>query len=260
MNIVNYITHIAKEHVREMEEKFHDEIRQSIRYTREYKNDCNKTVDKERLTTSNQFPKLRIIDTDSVTALYTSDYDDHIGMLNFASYKSPGGRFIEGSRAQEEAICHESTLYNVLKEYEDSFYKPNRERLNHALYHSNLLYVPGVVFERNDIVKLCDVITCAAPNKGVARRYNMVSEEEYLTELRDRIDSVLFSAYDNNIQCLILGAFGCGVFKNDPEDVANVFKEFIDGKYAGAFKEIIFPIPKDNKSVNLEVFRNVFNK
>ena len=262
MTVVNYIAHIAKTHTKEMEEKYHDEILNSIRYTREYKDGCANT-----LTSSNhQSPfsggktKIRIIDTDSVTALFTSEYEDSIAMLNFASYKNPGGRFIDGSRAQEEAICHESTLYNVLKEWDSKFYEPNRSRLNNALYHSNLLYVPSVVFERNDVVRTCDVITCAAPNKGVAMRYKMASDEEYIKELTNRIDAVLFSAYDNNIRCLILGAFGCGVFKNSPEDVAKIFKMFIDDKYAGVFKEIIFPIPKDNKNGNLKVFRDIFNK
>ena len=261
MTIINYIAHIAITHTKEMEEKYHNEIQNSIRYTKEYKDGCATTVTSNLQSPfSNTKTKIRIVDTDSVTALFSSDYNDDIAMLNFASYKNPGGRFIDGSRAQEEAICHESTLYNVLKECEEKFYEPNRDRLNNALYHSNLLYVPDVIFERNDVIKRCDVITCAAPNRGVALRYKRVSDEEYFTELSNRIDTVLYSAYDNDIRCLILGAFGCGVFKNDPHDVAKTFRHFIDTKYKDVFKEIIFPIPKDYRNGNLDTFRSTFDK
>ena len=264
MNIINYMGHVAKQHTVEMENKYKDEIKKSIKGVKEY----NEETIQDNIISSEYKTSVHIIDADSVTAIFSSqftkqenpDIDNKIAVLNFASYKNPGGRFIEGSRAQEEALCHESTLYNVLREFEESYYKPNRDRLNNALYHSNLLYVPRVVFERGSIYTFSDVITCAAPNKGVAMRYGRVSESEYVATLKERIDMVLYSAYDNHVDSLILGAFGCGVFKNDPNDVALVFKEFIESKYNGVFKQIIFPIPQDNKGMNLDTFRKVFNK
>ena len=39
---------------------------------------------------------------------------ESICALNFASYKNPGGKFMDGSSAQEECLCHESILYEVL--------------------------------------------------------------------------------------------------------------------------------------------------
>lgn len=263
MKPINYMGYIAKQHTKEMEEKYKDEIINSIKNTKEYK-DISPVPEVNNSRKENT--KIRILDLDSVTALFSTvlssqeSISPNVAILNFASYKHPGGMFIEGSRAQEEALCHESTLYNILKEFDDSFYRINRDNKNHALYHSNLLYVPDVVFERNEGKVIADVITCAAPNKGVACRYKMVSEEEYMESLRHRIDSLLYSAYDNNIDYLILGAFGCGVFKNNPEDVANVFKSFLDIKYHNVFKEVIFPIPRDKKGVNLQVFRKVFEE
>lgn len=264
MSVVNYMAHVAKQHTAEMESKYTGEIKTSINGVKEYTED---TI-RENVISSNYKTNVHILDMDSVTAIFSSKFKEQINpniniriaVLNFASYKNPGGRFIDGSRAQEEALCHESTLYNVLKEFDESYYKPNRDRLNNALYHSNLLYVPRVVFERDSIYAFSDVITCAAPNKGVAMRYGKVSKERYLETLRERIDAVLYSAYDNHVDTLILGAFGCGVFKNDPSDVAVIFKEFIDTKYNGVFKEIIFPIPQDKKRMNLDTFRKVFNK
>ena len=57
------------------------------------------------------------------------DIFNNIGILNFASYKNPGGMFLRGSTAQEEALCHESTLYNVLIKFNDTYYKSNRENI-----------------------------------------------------------------------------------------------------------------------------------
>lgn len=46
-------------------------------------------------------------------------------VLNFASYCNPGGGFLNGTMAQEEALCRSSTLYEVLTEQEDKFYNSN---------------------------------------------------------------------------------------------------------------------------------------
>ena len=89
-----------------------------------------------------------IAPTDTVSAIfqYTSEQDGKIAALNFASYKHPGGMFIKGSSAQEESLCHASFLYNVLKEFEDSYYKENRKNLNRSLYTNKALYSPNIKF------------------------------------------------------------------------------------------------------------------
>lgn len=55
----------------------------------------------------NQKPAFTLTDMDSVSCLF--NLSDKI--LNYASYKSPGGFFLEGS---PEALCHESNLYPIL--------------------------------------------------------------------------------------------------------------------------------------------------
>ena len=59
----------------------------------------------------------------------------------------------------------------------------------------------------------CDVITCAAPNKRAAQRYCNVSDEENSRVLESRIDFILDIAKRHKIDILVLGAFGCGVFR-----------------------------------------------
>ena len=179
---------------------------------------------------------------------------EKIAALNFASYKHPGGGFMKGSSAQEESICHESNLYNVISQFGDSFYAENNEDKNKALYRDKGLYSPDIVFERGNRQALCDVITCASPNKKVAQKYCYVSDSQNYKALESRIKFVLDIAEDNNVDTLILGAYGCGVFGQDPIEVANLFKQELRGR---SFKKVVFAIPK-GRNGNYDAFRRVF--
>ena len=182
---------------------------------------------------------------------------DKITALNFASYKNPGGMFLNGSSAQEESLCHESNLYNILKRLEDRFYVPNRRRLNNSLYNSNLIYTPSVYFESVNLDEVyCDIITCAAPNRTAARRWKKIPDDIINEHMEDRIDHVLFAALDNRVDVLILGAFGCGVFGNEPKVVAKIFKKFLETDYKGVFKKVVFAIPAGK---NYDKFKEVFS-
>ena len=186
-------------------------------------------------------------------------------VLNFASYKEPGGMFIEGSKAQEECICHESTLYPVLKEFNDTYYAQNNQAKNKALYLNRALYSPEIVFVHNNEAVLADVLTCAAPNFAAAKKYCNVSEDENLQVLRNRCEFVLDIMQANNVNVPILGAYGCGVFGQDAKVVATIFKELLM-KSEYTFEKVVFavipgpnlddfkavfanPIPIENKSV-----------
>lgn len=79
-------------------------------------------------------PAFTLTDMDSVSCLFNLSDNGRTAILNYASYKSPGGFFLEGSPAQEEALCHESNLYPILLAFDGTYYAWNRQRLNKALY------------------------------------------------------------------------------------------------------------------------------
>lgn len=196
---------------------------------------------------------------DSVSSVFKHKADGKLCLLNFASYKNPGGAFITGSMAQEEAICHSSNLYVILNNwrFDNEFYSPNKKKLRLGLYNSNLIYTPDVLFFGNDVDTVkCDVITCAAPNRAPILRYHNDMLGDVNTAMLDRIDHLMFSAYVNKVDTLILGAFGCGIFKNDPTVTANIFKYLVYTKYKGIFKKVVFAIPDDK---NYNVFWSVLN-
>ncbi len=164
--------------------------------------------------------------------------------LNFASYRHPGGGFLGGSMAQEESLCHASTLYPVLAypKIRHVFYDKHEGNLNRALYHSDLLYTPRVSFLQGNTLVGAAVITCAAPNKRAAQERYCVTDKECSEAMKHRIDAVLSAAAAEREEVLILGAFGCGAFGNNVEEVAEIFREFLDGKYSGAFRKVVFAV------------------
>jgi len=249
----------AEKHVEKMQQ-FQSYTDFSVKNSVLYDKDCDTKVSSLHLNT-----KIIVEDMDSVSAIFQySDKTEQgqskkICVLNFASYKHPGGGFLGGAMAQEEALCHESNLYSILICFQNSFYQPNQKRLNQGLYNSNLIYSPGVLFIRDKVKNTCDVITAAAPNRGAARRKG-VTEEAVNATMENRIDHILYAAYENRAESLILGAYGCGVFKNDASKVASLFQKLLNEKYNGCFSQVIFAVPKGKREQNFEKFREIFKK
>lgn len=187
-------------------------------------------------------PEIVLTSEDSVSAIMNhSCAHKKLAVLNFASYKNPGGMFVNGSSAQEESLCHESTLYNVLLPFKDSFYKKNNELLNRGLYTDRALYSPDVAFIKDGKFIKADVITCAAPNFSVSLKYNRFSYAENIVALTSRIRFVLDIASENKVDTLVLGAWGCGVFKQQPQDVARIFLSELSRGYG--ISKVVFAVP-----------------
>jgi len=178
----------AKEHTKYVSEKYSKETEYSINNTRTYIHSPIEEYKSERTPI-----KIKLWGIDSVSAVIRSHYENFliseetknindrnkkIAVLNFASFKHPGGMFLEGSSAQEESLCHESNLYNILSSFKNTYYYNNSLYTYKNLYCNKALYSPNVVFERDDYRFLCDVITCAAPNKRAGQQYNHVTDEE----------------------------------------------------------------------------------
>lgn len=232
----------AVTHTKEMSKKYKSEIALSIENTKFY--------DRQPvLETSGDLPKIEVVDLDSVSAIHKYS-SENMAVLNFASYKFPGGGFMRGSSAQEEALCQHSYLYNVISEFDSTIYEWNRNNLNKGMYLNRGLYSPDIMFD--DKTK-CSVITVPAPNKSVMLKYGNFTEEENAKALINRVKLVVDIAEENNVKTLILGAFGCGVFKQDPVDVATFFKKALRGS---SFDKVVFAIPR---GANYNAFKEIFN-
>ncbi|URZ17171.1 TIGR02452 family protein [Clostridium felsineum] len=153
----------------------------------------------------------------------------NIVALNFASAKNPGGGFISGANAQEESIARASSMYPCLTKYTEEFYEWHKKQKT-PLYSDKMIYSPEVPIFRDDSGKFlrtpikCSFITSPAVNAGVARQRG-ISKEKITEAMENRINNIIKLALSKNPKAIVLGAFGCGVFRNAPTEVARIFRE-----------------------------------
>lgn len=188
-----------------------------------------------------------------------------VACLSFASAKYPGGGFLGGGQAQEESLARSSGLYRSLGRAQ-AYYTANRESET-CLYTDHIVFSPEVPVIRDDAGQLLDqpytisIITAPAVNAGAVRKNEPDAVSEIVPVMRRRAGYVLNVARANACEHLILGAWGCGVFENAPDQVASVFAELLlgEGVHAGAFKTIVFAVlDRSDNEATIGPFRKRF--
>ena len=188
--------------------------------------------------------------------------EEQILCLNFASAKNPGGGFLGGSRAQEESIARATGLYPCLLKCRP-YYDANRPTTD-GLYTDHMIYAPNVPvikYENGDLmeqVALVSIITAPAVNAGVVRRRTKKNHKLIEPTMRRRIAKVLAIAQEHGHQVLVLGAWGCGVFQNDPELVAQWFEDALEGAFKNQFKRVVFAVYAKDEHKFLRPFAKRF--
>ena len=199
-------------------------------------------------------------------------------VLNFASATNPGGGVVNGSSAQEECICLCTTLYPCLNTDAmwTAFYKPHRKAAN-PLYNNDCIYTPDVCVFKSDTnfpeilpkdeLWSVNILTCAAPNlrERPSNAMNLyagdtaakITQTELEKLLTARIKRIFEIAIANGNEVLILGAFGCGAFRNPPEIVAKVFNTVMQD-YLCYFDTIEYAVYHTEREVaNYETFKKI---
>ena len=183
---------------------------------------------------------------EAVRRLVDEGQDDLV-VLNFASARNPGGGFLRGAKAQEEDLTRCSGLYPCLSG-QMGYYQANRAQTS-LLYTDHLIYSPRVPWFKTrsrdtpDRVCLASVITGPAPNAGEVLRRDPAGGPRIEAALRHRAGLVLALARDRGHRNLLLGAWGCGVFRNDPAMVADAFATWLGAEvFAGAFDHVTFAV------------------
>jgi len=206
-------------------------------------------------------------------------------VLNFASAANPGGGVVHGASAQEECLCRCSGLYFNLdtERMWDGFYAPHRSAKN-PIHNDDIIFTPDVTVLKTDTLNPVlmkeedwydvDVITCAAPNlrdkpqnqynPGEGDKKMNVSDKELLMIHEKRLRRILDVAVSEGEEVVILGAFGCGAFKNNPDVVAlaakNVIKEYINAFQVIEFAVYCSPVDECNYKVFERVLKPLVSK
>ena len=203
-----------------------------------------------------------------------------IAVLNFASATNPGGGVKTGSSAQEESLCRCSTLYPALTQdwLWQKYYQKNRDAHDN-LHTDACIYTPGVIICKTDAAYpermaegdwvTVDVISCAAPNLrkrpgnlhnpeyGASRTLNR--DELYQLHVK-RAKQILRVAAVNDVDALVLGAFGCGAFENDPNTVAKAYADVLPGcrQYFRLVEFAVYCRPEETE--NYDAFKHTLEK
>ena len=214
---------------------------------------------------------------EAAMALHKEFPDKKIAVLNFASATRPGGGVKTGSSAQEESLCRCSTLYPTLDRrwLWQKYYDANRAA--HDVRHTDAcIYSPGIVICKTDDpfpvrmrpedFVVVDVISCAAPNlrnepsnwhnSETGKAIRMPEVELFQLHLK-RAKHIMHVAAANRVNILVLGAFGCGAFENDPEVVAKAYHAALASSRA-RFDVIEFAIYcRQHETVNYNAFKSI---
>lgn len=174
----------------------------------------------------------------------------NITILNMANAYNPGGGVLFGSNAQEEYLCRCSNYFpglNLMAKYYPIDSK------NNCIYTKDVTVFRGTqedgypILDKEEIFVL-DIIAVPAINHPKLTEYGLYTEEAEF-ETKEKIKTILNVSIINNTEVLILGAFGCGVFRNPPKEMARCFKEvlFNMNEY-GNLKKVFFVIKEDSNS------------
>ncbi|MFP8959544.1 TIGR02452 family protein [Streptomyces nanhaiensis] len=171
-----------------------------------------------------------------------------VAVLNFASARNPGGGYLNGAQAQEEALCRASALYVCLLRA-PGYYEHHRAERS-PFYSDRVIHSPGVPVFRDDRGELLEepfeagFLTSPAPNAGVIARRAPEEAGRIPGALRVRAERVLEVAAAQGYRRLVLGAWGCGVFRNDPAVVAGAFRSHLadGGRFAGRFAHVVLAV------------------
>ncbi|MCA9070615.1 MAG: TIGR02452 family protein [Planctomycetaceae bacterium] len=188
--------------------------------------------------------------------LVEQDHREDVLCLNFASAKNPGGGFQNGSQAQEESLARASGLYACINPLQ-TMYETNR-RYRSSLYTDHMIYSPQVpVFRDDDDVLLespwrVSMLTAPAVNAGAVQKNEPENTSRIQETMIRRIEKLLSIAVVHGHCTLVLGAWGCGVFRNCPSQVAEWFHYHLleNETFCNTFERVVFAVLDHGKDLS----------
>jgi uncharacterized protein (TIGR02452 family) len=183
-----------------------------------------------------------------VRYLIENKVSENVFAHNFASEGCPGGGYLNGAKAQEEFECYEIPgLY------------PSISKVKYPLEPGTILVTPGLrILRDSDTYELLPeekqinlgIVSAAAQN--LSKSDAVYNDEQTKITLANLFCSVKKSCPSTDT--LVLGAWGCGVFRNDPKVMAREILDSIN-QFGGYYRTICIAIPP---GPNVREFREVF--
>ena len=232
---------------KELSESVDNSINNTMVYFEDNYPEYTKKFDKDTVITVSKDKSFQ-----ATMRLSKDNPDKKIAVLNFANSVHPGGGVTRGARAQEESLCRTSTLYPVIMDQISESYYAHHRKLNDKRATDSLIYSENIIICKtdDDIPKRMpkkdwvnvDIITMAAPHLAGTNGYGLVIDDSELFDIHlKRALHMLTVAAHKNVDILVLGAFGCGAFNNNPDVVSKAYKQALE-QFNGAFEKVEFAI------------------
>lgn len=190
-------------------------------------------------------------------------------LLNMASDTTPGGGWRNGALAQEECLFYRSLYHLSLESKKEVYpltnyaciYSPNvyffrcGQKVNHELTPSAVR--PWDILDDKDRRFISCIAMPALRRPELTEEGMLTKEDEEIT--KEKLHGIMKVALIHGHDTVILGAMGCGAFRNPPKHIAKIVHEIIY-QYSDCFKKIVIPILDYNGSNNFEIFREEMSK
>lgn len=189
---------------------------------------------------------VQVENTDTISAIMSMPVGRTM-VLNMANDYVPGGGYINGAMAQEEDLFRRTNLFRTLT---SDLYPMSLEE---AIYTNKAHVLRDSQWNNLAEPKTVSFISIAAMRQPPLRPDGSLTDEDYET-MRAKIRLIFHVGALNRIDHLVLGALGCGVFQNPPEDIVVLFRDTIH-EYRGYFRSIKFAVLSSANNPNYTIFQ-----
>ena len=188
-------------------------------------------------------------------------------ILNMASRRHPGGGVMLGAGAQEESLFRRTNLFRSLYQFTEYF-------INHVWYKKYItpvstgecypldrnfggIYTPGALLFREDEqhgYKLMESPEClsfisvAGMNRPKIKDATHIADD-LIEGTKNKMRTILRIGLRHGHDSLVLGALGCGAYRNPPSHIAKLFHEvFEEPEFKNKYRLISFAILDDHNT------------
>ncbi len=182
-----------------------------------------------------------------------------VAVLNMASRQNPGGGVYTGAGAQEENLFRRTNLFLSMYQFVPYAKDYGVTMVRHGypldqnfggVFSPNVTVFRGLEKEGYPLLETpfeIDIISVPGMNKPTLNQEGMI-EDRLVEGVKNKIRTIFEIALQNHEDCLILGAIGCGAFRNPPQHIAKLFHELLQSEYKDMFRVVVFAILEDHNS------------
>ncbi len=196
-----------------------------------------------------------------------------------ASRRNPGGGVLGGAGAQEENIFRRTNLFHSMFQFAPYATEYGLEKSTHqypldqnfgGVYTPEACVFRGLEKDGYPLLDECfnlSFISVPAMNRPELDKNGNIAPELVLG-IKNKMRTVFRIGLHKGHDALVLGAWGCGAFRNPPAHIARLFHEvLLEEEFRNRYRKIAFAIVEDHNSRkshnpdgNLLPFQREFSK